>query len=71
MRYLQTVFCSIFLTSQTIEIVASKAREMKVAFLPPLGIQDNAKFSISLVLKMSAVSFFTRRYLCFLHSTNI
>ena len=43
----------------------------KVHFLPPLGTEDNAKFGMSSVLKMSVVFFSTRRYLYLRHSWKI
>ena len=58
MRYFQKVFCLYSLEvrlSFLIKIVPSKAGEMKGAFLPPLKIADNAKSSISFVIKMSVV----------------
>ena len=58
MTYLQTVFVlysSEVRPSFLIKTVAPEAREMKAAFLPPLGSEDNAKFRIYFVLKISVV----------------
>ena len=48
-----------------------KQDKWKVYFLPPLGIEDNAKFRIYFVLRLSFVFYSARRYLYLLHSRNI
>ena len=42
------------------KIAASEAGELEGAFLPPLGIEDKAKFSISFVLNMYVMFFSTK-----------
>ena len=57
-------FCSIFLISQTIIfliiIVASKVGEYKTHFSSLLGIENNAKFGISFVVKIY-IAFFSKK----------
>ena len=56
MKYLQTVFALYFSKvrlSFPIKFGASEAREVKGAFLPLFGIEDNVKLSISFVLMYS------------------
>ena len=58
MTYLQTVFCSIFPRSQAItsaQIVVLKAGTMTMHFLVLMRIEDNAKFGIYFVLRISIV----------------
>ena len=45
-----------------------KAEEVKSAFLSYLRIEDKAKFSISIVVKISVMFFSTRQYLYLLRS---
>ena len=66
MRYSSSVLCSIVPGSQ-----ASEAGEMKGGFMSAFGIEDNAKFSISSVLKISVVFSSKRRHLYLQHSGTI
>ena len=71
MRYLQASFFSfevrlLFLIKfGALEAGKVKGAFFKWHFLPVLGIQENAKFSISFALKISTVFFTIRRYLSY------
>ena len=54
-----------------IKIVVSDAGELQSAFLFPSRIKNNAKVSISFVLKISVVFFSTKRNLYLLCSSDI
>ena len=66
MRYLITVFYQYSLEvglSFLINSGVSDVGEVTSSFLPPLENQDNSKFNISFVFKISVVFYTTRRYL--------
>ena len=44
-----------------------KPDKWKMDFLPPLGIEDNAKFSTAFILKVFVIVVSTRQYLYLLH----
>ena len=48
----------------------SKLDKGKVHFLPPLGIENNTKFNITFVIKISVVFFSMKQYLYLQHSCN-